>query len=331
MKTILLLSLFISSFARASIFTAEEVEALAKAGQSSIARNTRAHIEAHKKTGIGLMYGWKSGYSPVRPGASDENPLWTDAQRRAYIKSKLKPAFKQSLGSDAAINEWVRNAVGVQESRPRSGAIQMTSCIIWVMRNVEAAYNAAGKSQRWKEIRGILKNDPSGSDRGIVLAHELQKDGWEAVYFNPDTRNPDDDSVKRSWHTVSAANAKKNGYYYPSWYSSPEKAPANEKIKIDHFITDYRPSEGSSTPQNLSGIETLKNIPFWVGIANFGEHSFVGFKDNLSESHSPFRPEARENLELGKFQPWGKAWNRQHGGDSYMSGLIMIPPGAWQD
>lgn len=305
------------------------MDQLAQAGRTSIVSTTRDHFAALKNTGVGLFYGWKSSYSPARPMKNGAQPvLWTDAQRFIHIKNKLKPSFKKTFSDEAQLDNWVANAVGVQESKPRSGSIQMTSCILWVIRHLEAAYKASGKEARWKQIRETLLK---AQDRGIVLMDELQKDGWEAVYWNPDTRNPDMKGEKILWHTQSAKQAKSVKGYYPTWYSSKNPPKANEYIKVDHMMVNYRLTTADGNITNTKATEALKRVPFWVGIANFGEHSFVGYYDNISESHSPFMPEKSANVELSKFLPWGKAWSENYGGDVYLSGIIMVPPGTWNE
>jgi len=315
--------------AHASLFNDDEVNALATGGRQSITSLTRNHFQAFKNTGVGLYYGWKSQYSPARP--ADKNGvkpvLWTDAQRVDYVKKSVSNQFKSSFNDDAQLLSWVNKAVGVQETSPRSGEIQMTSCILWVMKHVEAAYNASGKGARWLAIRAVMKKN---QDRAIVLMSELQKDGWEAVYWNPDVAHPDEqDANRRTYHTHSAYAVAQSKAYYPTWYTSSNPPPANEYIRVDHLLENYRPSPGSNTVQNLKGLNALKKVPFWVGLANFGEHSFVGYSDVISESHSPFMPNNRDNVQISRFQPWGEAWAAQHGGEKYLSGVIMVPPNTW--
>ncbi len=329
MKFWLLTLLFISRVSSAALFSEEEVRELSKAGQQSIVTHTKNHFTAHKNTGVGLFYGWKSRYSPIYP-SKDGNPptYWTDAQRMGFVHEKLKPSFKKTFKNSSQLTSWLQKTVGIQSQAPRTGDIEMTSCIMWVIKHLEAAYAAAGKAPRWQQIREILRKQ---DDRGIVLLDELQKDGWEAIYWNPDTQTPDDSSERKIWHSKSARAAAKVKGYYPTWYTRSNPAPANEYIKIDHMMINYRPTPGSSTRQDTRAIENLKQVPFWVGIANFGEHSFVGYYVNISAAHSPFLPNNRDNIELSKFQPWGKAWSERYGGDKYLSGVIMVPPGTWLD
>lgn len=133
------------------------------------------------------------------------------------------------------------------------------------MENVGAAYAAAGKTERWNEI---MRTVVAKGSKGIDLAKELKKDGWQSVYWNPDAKNPDDGNPEHSFSAVQVGRGK--GYY---------------GVDIDAQVLNYRPTAGKNTRQDMSGIEKLREVPFFFGMAKGGMHTFVGRKGEVNEFH----------------------------------------------
>ncbi len=242
-------------------------QALAAGGAQSIELRMKAHLAALEKTGVGTYYG-------------DHSPWKTmdQAQRAAWLEQNLKPEAK---------------------GQPRP-PIKESSCIGWAFENLGAAYAAAGKSERWQEI---LKAVAAKGSKGIDLAKELQQDGWQAIYWNPDARNPDDGNAE---HSFSATQVKKgNGYY---------------GVAIDDTVLNYRPSGKGSTPttKDTSGLEKLKQVPFFFGLAKGGMHTFVGRGATVNEFHWNEMPNSPRAMDETPLESW--KWN---------SGVIMVPPGTW--
>lgn len=314
-----LLSLAVAFQAHASRFSEEESLHMAEAGKESIQTLSREHFEAHRRSGIGLMYGWKSSYSSVRI-FKEGQIKWTNQDRFNYIKMKLKPQFKQSLRTESAVDSYVWSLVGDQDNRPFTGSVVLTSCIKWALRHVKKAYTEINQAARYEQLLAVVRNK---GETGHTLLKELQKDGWEAVYWNPDMYAPNETRPDRlPFHTGSAANAINKKKYIP-----PVRNPSpNDIIEIDHLLVNYRPSPGSSTRKESAALQRLKRVPFWVGIANYGNHVFVGYHGRISESHSPFMPDNVKNLEESDFATWGLAWPSE----KYLSGVIMVPPGSWE-
>lgn len=239
----------------------------AEGGKASINDKMNAHRDSIARTGVGTLYGDHSSWKSMSKGERDE-----------WIRANAKP--------------------GTTPPTPKEA-----SCIGWAMDNVKAAYVAAGKGARWAEIeRTVISKGAKGTD----LAKELQKDGWESVYWNPDARNPDDGNPE---HSFSAAQVKAGKPYYG--------------IKIDHQVIDYRPSGLSQpgkqpTAQNLDGFKQLEKVPFFFGLAKGGMHTFVGQQGRVNEFHwdrMPDDPDSIQERPLTEF-PWN-------------SGVIMVPPGTW--
>ena len=234
----------------------------AKGGYDSITSKMQAHNSAIDRTGTGLFYGDHSSFKTM-----------TSTEKRDWIAANAKP--------------------GTNPAMPRE-----SSCIGWALENVGAAYKAAGKGERWNEIYStVTRNGAKGTD----LAKELQKDGWEAVYWNPDAKHPDDNNAE---HSFSASQVARGKPYYG--------------IKVQHQVTDYRPTEGEGTKQDMSGIAKLKKVPFFFGLAKGGVHTFVGREGKVNEFHWSSMPDSKHAIEENPLQDF--MWN---------SGVIMVPPGTW--
>lgn len=235
---------------------------LAREGERLLNARTRAHTDAITATGIGTHYGDHSSYAAL-----------SETDKRTFIDANKLP--------------------GTQPGTP-----VQSSCIGWAMENVGAAYAAAGKSTRWAEIqRTVIRNGAKGTE----LAKELKKDGWQALYWNPDTTTPADGSAE---HTFSAAQVRRGRGYYG--------------IAIDGQVTNYRPTSGGNTVEDKTGIDKLAQVPFFFGLARGGTHTFVGTRGQVNELHwaeDPTSPHLIEQSPLKDF-----AW---------LSGLIMVPPGNW--
>jgi LysM repeat protein len=236
---------------------------LAAGGAQSIELRMRQHLDSIEKTGVGVYFG---DHSAMKKMSAQERADW--AKQNATPGATPPTTFKES------------------------------SCIGWALENVGAAYAAAGKTERWSEIQRLVASKGS---KGTDLAKELQKDGWQAIYWNPDAKNPNDGNAE---HSFSAVQVKRgNGYY---------------GVKVDDSILDYRPTDPAKTKQNLSGIEKLEKVPFFFGLAKGGMHTFVGRQGKVNEFHWDHMPTSKTAIEEKPLKDWG--WN---------SGLIMVPPGTW--
>lgn len=194
--------------------------------------------------------------------------------------------------------EWLAANTKAGVTPPAASTIKESSCIGWALENVGAAYAAAGKSERWAEIqRTVISKGSKGTD----LAAELKKDGWQSIYWNPDAKNPNDGNAEHSFSAVQVARGK--GYY---------------GIAVDAQVLNYRPTDEAKTKTDMSGIEKLREVPFFFGLAKGGMHTFVGRKGEVNEFHWAEMPNSTNAVEQTPLEKFG--WN---------SGLIMVPPGTW--
>ncbi len=194
---------------------------------------------------------------------------------------------------------------------PANAELTPTDCMEWSMQHLAKAYERAGMSARWTEIdkrvRNESSNDPRLQMRATTLAAELQKDGWSAVYFNPDVANvknlPDTPDQRIHKDSVRVVLKDKTPYY---------------GLRVKHTVLDYSPRRGSETTPDSSGLEKLEQVPFFFGFARAGYHAFVGYDGIVSETHRTHGPESATLIEETPLQrfPWD-------------SGILMVPPGAW--
>ncbi len=238
---------------------------LAAGGAQSIEMRMKAHADAIDRTGIGVYYGDHSSWKSM---SVDEKAQW--------LAQNVKPGA----------------------TPPAASSIKENSCIGWAMENVGAAYAAAGKSQRWAEI---LHTVVSKGSKGMDLAKELKKDGWQAIYWNPDAKHPVDGNPEHSFSAVQVARG--NGYY---------------GVAVDAQVINYRPTDGQGTTRDTSGLDKLKQVPFFFGVAKGGVHTFVGRQGEVNEFHWAEMPDSKRAIQQTPLKDWG--WN---------SGLIMVPPGTW--
>jgi hypothetical protein len=234
----------------------------AQAGAQSIASKMQGHLDAIENTGVGLYYGDHSYYKDM-----------SSAEKREWVKENALPGCNPDMPKES-------------------------SCIGWALDNVGAAYKGAGKAERWQEIYSSVT---SRGAKGMDLAKELKKDGWEAVYWNPDAKHPDDSNAE---HSFSALQVSRGKPYYG--------------VQVDHQVLNYRPTEGEGTRQDMSGIDKLKEVPFFFGLAKGGVHTFVGREGKVNEFHWSEMPNSQHAIEENPLQDF--MWN---------SGVIMVPPGSW--
>jgi hypothetical protein len=248
---------------------ATEWKTLIATAVKSVRDYNDSYAKSLKQNGIGPLFGWLSAYAKMN-----------DDDRKQYVREEKRP--------------------GTNPPEP-----VVTSCIIYTMKHLKNAYTASGHADRWAEIRKVVLAHDSD---GLYLARELQKDGWEGVYWNPDTRVPADGKDEA-----------------PSTYRDAVKFQKYYGVTINHFMINYRPTEGSSTVLDPSGPLKLRKVPLWVGIANGAYHVFLGNGSSVAESHSPFEPTDKRNvMEYDFFANY-----MGFGSVMYLSGVIMIPPGTW--
>ena len=197
--------------------------------------------------------------------------------------------------SEQELRAWMAGAA-LPDATPELP--RKSSCIDWALECVAAGYAAVGQEKKFALIKARVVRE---GGLGTTLARLLIADGWSGIYWNPDTLTPQDGQQE---HPFSAKVARGKKTYY--------------SLRLADLIVDYRPSPGSATPQDLTGLQKLVQVPFWYGLARGGKHTFVGWGATVSEFHWDQPPTSRDAIEESSFLrfPW-------------LSGLIVVPPGLW--
>lgn len=304
---ILLVTLF-PMLGYGATFTSDESEAAQVVGRESVLNAMKAHRSHISKTGIGLFYGSASEYSPLKRIRKNSTIL-SDSDRFGYVKMQLNKKFIQQLGNTSAIDSYVGRLVGIQDTPIRHGDLQMTSSVLWALKHVKAAYEAAGKIERADQIHRIVM-DRGGRAKDLMV--ELQKDGWHSIYWNPDTLLPEE------------TNKKIRSMHIRSWQEASSGTYMNNTIKVDYLLVNYRPTRGSPTKKETASLAKLKRVPFWVGMANYGKHAFVGYQTHISEAYDSAMPTSPQLIMDANFSSWSGHYSTER----LISGIIMVPPGS---
>lgn len=264
---------------------------VAELGDKSITENSSAHKTAIEQTGVGLYYG-------------DHSPF-----HDAILRGD-RPGLQTQIDAMSAGNWRMESiepgAVVIENPLGRAARIRESSCIGWVMDNVKAAYEGAGIEARFAEISSRVKD---ADLRGTVLCEELQKDGWTAVFYCPRTAGDLEDSGERE--KLGALNMAKAGARV---WKSP--VPGSAGVRCDAVITGYRGVTPDRKTEAL--LEKLENVPFFVGVANGGIHTFVGHKGSVCDFHWTAQPDDKNAMTENSVRDW--KWD---------TGLYMVPPGYW--
>ncbi|HEU4854559.1 MAG TPA: hypothetical protein VFS89_04635 [Nitrosospira sp.] len=264
---------------------------LAELGDRSITNNSNAHKTAIERTGIGLYYGDHSQFH-------DDILRGNQAALRTQIDAMSMGNWRMGSIEPGYIT--------IEKPSGEATRLRESSCIGWVMENVQAAYEGAGQGARFAEINVRVKE---ADLRGTVLCEELQKDGWTAVFYSP--RTAEDLSAADEREKLGALNMAKAGARI---WKSPVSGSAG--VRCDAVISGYRGVTPDSKTEAL--LEKLENAPFFVGVANGGLHTFVGHNGSVCDFHWKAQPDDRDAMTENPVRQW--AWD---------TGLYMIPPGYW--
>ncbi len=265
----------------------------ATAGARSIVDKSASHEKGIEDGGLGDFYG-------------DHGTL-AEAVHKGD-KDTVAAAVSSMSNGRWTFKSMTNNSVTVQDASGAEKKLRESSCIGWVMDNVKAAYQAAGKADRFKEIESHMR---ASGMRGTVLCEELQKDGWKAVFYSP--RTADDlassSSSKAKLEALQMAEAGKR-----IWKAGGD--PLSHGVKPDVVVTGYRDSEPNEATDAL--LHKLESAPFLVGVANGGTHTFVGHAGSVTDFHWTAGPDSQHAISETPIRTW--EWD---------TGLYMIPPGAW--
>lgn len=181
--------------------------------------------------------------------------------------------------------------VGSKYPGNKAGLAQ-TNCIDFVTKVLVYAYEKVGNKAVAAEVRKRV-------DKGTELAKYLvEQRTWRAHYWNPDVHHPRDLDDE---HPYSYKQAVKHKKYY--------------KVPLAGCIIDYNPTpmtKGETKPKTTA-LNAFTLVPFSVGIARGGYHTFLVSYGQVYEVHWD---QASDSLyEISEFAtyPW-------------LSGIVVIPP-----
>ena len=175
-----------------------------------------------------------------------------------------------------------------------------TDCTTFVLEVLEQAFAAAGMSDEWNKLfQEALANSGSAGFKGLELLKSLQKLGWSSTYWNPDTSKPRDEEGE---HPYSYYLANKNGTYY------------GLPVDMSQALTNYRPSEDSSTVKDEDTLERIAAIPFGVIAAKGGRHMAVIVDGEIYEVHWATGADSRHVITNRPLAEW-----------NWLSGAVVYP------
>lgn len=207
-------------------------------------------------------------------------------------------------------------------ARPTLADVQVTSCENFTNKMLSKGFSAIGTAASYKKINTFL----NANDRdGLALVYALRLLGWKTLYWNTDIGTAPPLPKDRSY-----VGATPDDHVYDQKIAYAKHT--YHGIQIDGYLVNFSPNPGSSTPQDLSMMNRLKQVPYFVGISHAGFHVWNGSYGEITESHSFFDPIDRKNIQVGEFNPphasptcreiAGKCWG-------YYSGILAVPPGPW--
>jgi hypothetical protein len=300
-----------------------DFNAVSKAAVEYLNQTKKENDAAIAKDGVGLRYGAKSAFGKLsRP------------ERYKYVQNIVRRKNPGEVMNADYINGLLDRMRG-------------TSCIGYTMESLAAGYAAAGKSERWNEIAGIVR---AKGTIGTVLVAELQKDGWEAVYWNADTktyRGPTEgpkDKQRRDDHQFFMTKfLNRDGSFRPGVDASGAPLPRRDYYGTypQHAMLNFYAGPPNSIPKlDQTVLAKLKNVPYWVGVAASGYHCIQGEGNELRDSHMARDPDDLTNVERRPFEEMTHAWNtaarktrKTPEGDPVfseeLSGVLVVPPGTW--
>ncbi len=318
-----------------------------KKAASSVKKYKELHDKSIDEKGYGVFYGSSSKYvnyikmfgvTPyqsvlMEKMLSDDN-FYTNRRESEDLESI---ALKQVLGEKTPSD--FRQPI-------------KTDCLEWCLLNMRRAYKESDMSQDWKNITetaveksnntSLSKNYGFKGVVGTELAKVLINDRWVALYYNPDTIIPKDkpavippkEEVKKldlrflwfdyfvKWteHIGSYKIAKEKKHYYniPIIDMIVDYNPTTELDDIRFFGTIV--SVESPTVKKTGKVEKLKQIPFGLLLARGGQHDAIISYGKVYEVHHASGPVDKKLIDVKDFET---EWD-------WLSGVILLPPGAWQ-
>jgi hypothetical protein len=181
-------------------------------------------------------------------------------------------------------------------------------CTTYGTNVLDAAYAAKGRSTMWADVMREARRASGRDLKGTEILRALQRlDGWQAVFWSPDPRHPQD---RTSEHPFAYRIVRERGTYYG--------------ITVDNTksVIDYRRTSPGAAVQT-DALERLRRLPFGALAARGGTHMAVIVNGDVYEVHRHLPATDRNAIEATPLERF--AWQ---------SGVIAAPPGdlalAWK-
>ena len=112
---------------------------------------------------------------------------------------------------------------------------------------LDAAYTAKGRATVWADVMREARRASGRDLKGTEILRALQRlDGWQAVFWSPDPRHPQD---RTSEHPFAYRIVRERGTYYGITVDSTKS------------VIDYRRTSPGAAVQT-DGLERLRRLPF---------------------------------------------------------------------
>jgi len=236
--------------------------------------------------GFGPYYGDESSFAVV---SSEPRQERNRKSQEAMLKRMLKPALKlESVPYPQPIN-----------------CVELLFAAMTVYRDSQL--------KPWGGIIGKARDARSSvvrSGRGTVLIEQARReDGFTTWYYS---RNVSEDADFESvW---------KHRYGPPHGTvvrGTDSHKLVNVGVHIDKFAANFAP--GLHPKPGTSGISALNTVPFALGAADWGYHTFIFSCGSVYEAHWADKPNQKV-FEKTSFAEFSKSWT---------SGVIGAAPGQW--
>ena len=159
---------------------------------------------------------------------------------------------------------------GNQCGLPKPAGAKLTDCTTYALDVLEKAYAAKRQQTLWNKILTEAKKQSGGHLKGTEVLKALQSvSGWEAVFWAPDPRNPQDG---QSEHPFAYKKVREHGSYYG--------------ITVDRSrsVVNYRRTNRAHATDE-TGIAHLRGLQFGVLATRGGIHMAVIVNGYVHEVH----------------------------------------------
>ena len=232
---------------------------------------------------------------------------------RAHQEDAIR---KRGIGLYYGSRYWLQPR---DEAEYRRLGVKSTDCVTYLMAATELGHQKTQAGEEWafameqyRSHERRKRRSGEGGGSGMHIADRLVRLGWQGLYFNRDTQNPEDG---QDYHKDEWKSARRRRKYLG--------------IPVVDLVVNYAPNPRGKTPRNPSNkYRLLKGIPFGIVMLKYGMHTAMYGEGSIYEAH--WTVGARPSRDLSG-TPVGDPLFDATPLDNYgwVSGLIVVPPGQW--